>query len=816
MRNILNDLGYGLRMLLKTPGLSLAAIFTIALGIGASIAIFSVFNTVLLRPLPYANPQQLVMVWDNFLRLRMEKLRPSPPEFFDYKQENHSFQDVAAAGTVEFNLLNADVAERVVGARISSNLFSVLGVKPVLGRDFQPGEEQLGGNRLVIVSHGFWQRNFGGQPSALGKTLTLNDNPYTVIGVMPQSFRFPYPGRRFNESADLWVPTYFTPQELNDRGNYSLQVIARLKPDVTLQQANADMKLIAGQLGERYPNYKGPKGADAGWTITVVPLTEEVIGNTRPLLLVLLGAVGFVFLIACANVANLLLARTTGRRKELTVRLALGASRRRIIQQLLTESILLSVLGGVLGLVLAKLGVMLLVSISPKAIPRFDEVGLDASVVVFTIASIFATAIIVGLAPSLRASRLQGGEHLKEGNRGSGDVKSQRMRGFLVVAEIALAFILLVGAGLLLKSFERLVEIDPGLNAQNVLSFDISLPASAYASPQNCVPFYHQLVERLSALPGIKMASMVSALPFETGRDTPFSIDGRPYDPSKPPPVVRFQSAGANYFQTMGIPVKKGRDFTPQDANETSRVVMINETLARTFFPGEDPIGKQIKIGAPAAPNPWLIVSGVVGDVRSLGLAADVKPEMYLPYTQRPTYTMTLVARTDIDPNNAIPQIRKEVQSLSSSQPIYNVRTMSKVIDSSLAERRFSMVLLTVLAFIALLLATVALFGVTYYSVTQRTREIGIRMALGARQGNVLKMIVMQGLKLTVLGTVIGLLTALALTRVLTTMLYNVSATDPLTFAGVALLLAFVALLASYLPARKATKIDPNQALRYE
>jgi putative ABC transport system permease protein len=549
-----------------------------------------------------------------------------------------------------------------------------------------------------------------------------------------------------------------------------------------------------------------------------VPLDEEVVGRIRIVLLVLLGAVAFVLLIACANVANLLLTRATARQKEIAVRSALGAGRVRIIRQLFTESMLLSLLGGIVGLVLAIYGVGLLLSVSPNDIPRLEEVSVDGRVLAFTLTASVLTGIVFGLAPALQASKLDLNKTLKEGSRsGTSSSTRQRMRSLLAVSEVGLAMVLLIGAGLLIKSFVRLVSVDPGFDPQNVLTLEMALPQSSYPKPSDWTVFYQQILERIETLPGVRSASMVSNIPMDrSAPEAPFSIQGRPYDPTGKPPVVRFQMAGQNYFRTMGIPVVRGRDFSKQDTSETSRVVIINEAMAARFFFGDDPLGKYVKLGAPQAPAPWLVIAGVVKNVRSGGLEREVKPEMYLPFVERPRPSMTFVLRTQSDPASMAAAVRNEVQALDKNQPIHNVRTMGQVVNASVAQRRFSMFLLAVLAAIALTLSTVGLFGVMAYSVGSRTQEIGIRMALGAQHRDVIKMVVGQGLKLTLIGVGVGLAAASVLTRFLASMLYEVGATDLTTFAGISLLLIAVALLACYIPARRATKVDPLVALRYE
>ncbi|MFN2455432.1 MAG: ABC transporter permease [Pyrinomonadaceae bacterium] len=819
MGTLLQDVRYGARMLLKHPGFTAIAVTALALGIGANSAIFSVVNAVLLRPLPYQNPEGLVMVWGNFQRLGMTKLGVSAPEFFDYKNQSDVFADMAAFQTATFNLTGGDEPQRIGAARVSSGLFPLLGVSPLVGRTLLAEEDQRGRERVVVLSHHLWQTRFNSDPGLIGKGIVLDGDGYTVVGVMPREFQFPFGKTEDAERAEAWVPAAFSAEELQDRGRYFFRMIARLKPGVTLEQARAEMSAIGRRLEEQYPRtYRGPKGEDGGWQVTVTTLRDEIVGGARLLLFVLLGVVGFVLLISCANVSNLLLARASARRREVAIRMALGATRGRLFRQFLTESIMLALLGGSVGLLLAMWGMDMLVAASPREIPRLGEAGLDARVLGFTFVVALLTGVLFGLAPALRVSRGDLNESLKESVKGgTTGFRRQRSRSLLVVSEIALTLVLLIGAGLMIKSFARLLNVDPGFDAANVLTMQVSLPSARYAEPSEKARFYEQLLARVKALPGIEAASVTTALPL-TGETFggPFSIEGRPLDMTGKPPHAHIRTTAPGYFHVMSIPFIAGRDFSDADTNESIPVVVINETFARGFFAGGDPIGKRIKIGAPASPRPWMQIAGIIRDVKSDGLDAEPLPEMYVPYAQNISPAMTLVARTANDPAGSVAAVRRAVQETDKEQPVYNVGTMKQLLARSIAQRRFNMIMLGVFALIALLLAASGIFGLIAYTVAQRTHEIGIRMALGARSVDVLKLIVREAMLLALAGVAVGLLGAFMATRVLAGLLYGVSATDPVTFACVACVLFFVALLASYIPARKATRIDPNVALRHE
>jgi predicted permease len=802
------DLRYGLRVLWKNPGFTVVAVLALALGIGANSAIFSVVNTVLLRPLPYRDPERLVMVWEDRSKQGYPRDTPAPANFIDWRDQNQVFEGMAAIASQSFNLTGAGEPERIDGKRVSASLFPLMGVEPLVGRTFTPEEDQPGANRVVVLSHGLWQRRFGSDRKIVGQPLTLNGESFMVVGVMPPHFRFPA------REDELWVPIAFSPQAAAARGSHYLQVIARLKPGVTLEQARAEMETIAARLMQQYPNTNTNVGA------ALVPLHEHLVGDIKPALLVLLGAVGFVLLVACANVANLLLARAAGRQKEIALRVALGASRARLIRQFLTESLLLAALGGVVGLLLSLWGVNALKAFIPENISQAQAVAVDARVLGFTLLVSLLTGLIFGLAPATQASSFNLNETLKEGGRDSASgSRGNRIRGLLVITEVAVSLVLLIGAGLLINSFLRLRGVDPGFRADNLLTMRVVLPEMKYPDQPRRTAFYAELVRRLEALPGVQSAAVTNWIPLvRQGDSLGITIEGQPAPAPGQNPSAVTRVVSPHYFRTMGIQLTRGREFVEQDTADSPRVVVISETMARRFWPGEDPLGKRLTTGGPAgAPIPWMEVVGVVKDVRQMELTADPKPQMYVPFTQpvffRPSH---LVVKTDVEPRTLATAVRKAVWEIDKDQPVSNVSTMEDVLSESIARQRFSMLLFGIFAALALILAAVGIYGVMSYSVAQRTREIGIRIALGAQRGDVLRLAVGGGLKLVLIGVVLGLAAAFALTRVMTSLLFGVSATDPATLVVISLVLISVAVLASYIPARRATKVDPMVALRYE
>jgi predicted permease len=801
------DLRYAGRMQLKNPGFTLVAVIALALGIGANTAIFSVVNSVLLRPLPYKDPERLVMVWEDASKAGYPRDTPAAANFVDWRDQNTVFEGMAAIADESFNLIGTGDPERLEGRLVSANLFPLLGVDPQIGRTFTSAEDQPGSNRVVVLSYGLWQRRFGGDNSIVGKPLNLNGETYTVVGVMPARFEFP------TSDDALWAPIAFTAEDAANRNRHYLQVLARMKPGTSLEQAQAEMHTIGTRLSQQYPD----SNTDLG--VAVTSLHEHLVGDIRPALLILLGAVGLVLLIACANVANLLLARAAVRQKEIAVRVALGARRWRLIRQFLTESILLSTIGGVVGLAIAHGGLVLLRAFIPENISQARDISIDLKVLGFTLLVSTITGLIFGLAPALQAARFNQTETLKEGGRDSATGSGgKRIRGLLVMAEVAVSLVLLIGAGLLINSFLRLRNVDPGFRSDNLLTMKFVLPQPKYEAFERRSAFYTDLIRRVENLPGVKSAAVTTNLPlYRQGNSIGISIEGQPPPPPGKENIVVTRIISPKYFETMSIPLLSGRAFTDQDMPTTPRVVVISETMARRYWPNEDPIGKRIGTGRIQRPEDWTQVVGVVKDVRQFELTADSKPQMYLPYRQRGFFpSEDLVVKTDVDPASMASTVRSAVWEIDKDQPVSNIRTMEEILVGSIARQRFSMLLLAIFAAVALILAAVGIYGVMSYSVAQRTHEIGIRMALGAQTGAVLKLAVSYGLKLVVAGIVIGLIAAFALTRVMSTLLFGVTATDPTTFALISLLLIGVAAIASYIPARRATKVDPIIALRYE
>ena len=816
MEFIWQDMRYGARMLLKSPGFTVVAVLTLALGIGANTAIFSVVNFVLLRPLEYANPDQLVMVWERNTKKGWNESPTSFADFVDFRDNAKSVELVAFTDT-NFNLTGGDQPERVAGLRVSANLFSLLGVNPARGRWFAPGEDKPGAGHVLILSYGLWQRSFGGNSNLVNQTVQLNGQSYTVVGVMPPTFKFPpafsatTTSEELISNADLWVPltTDDVPLIRNIR---NLKMIGRLKAGVAPQQAQAEINSIASRLAREYPD------VNAGLESVVIPLHEQIVGDVREALLILLGAVVLVLLIACANIANLLLSKATARHKEIAIRTALGANRGRILRQLLTESTLLGLLGGVFGFLVAYAGSKTLVSFGSFSIPQLTDFSFDMKVPLFALVVSLLTSLIFGLAPAIDASNPNLNEALKEGGRSSsGGATRARLRNALVITEVALAVVLVTASGLMLRSFVRLQGTSSGLNPHNLITLELELPDIRYHAAQQQTLFQQQLLQRVGSLPGVQNAATVDNLPFSGNAfNTSFTIEGRPTGPTTETPRAYYRVISPDYFPAIGIELHKGNQFTDRDTAEQPGVAIVNETAAQRYWPGVDPLGKRIKRGRPESKNPWLTVIGIVSGSRQLSLKEGSQPEIYVPYLQNPGLTFTLVARTASDPRSLTGALRKEVLSADREIPAVNIKLMEELISNSVAKERFYVLLLAVFAVLALILAAVGVYGVMSYSVTLRTRDIGIRMALGARPVDIFKHIVGQALLLGLIGLGVGIVLAIASTRVMSSLLYGINATDPLTLAITSLVLLAVALLASYLPARRATRVDPLVTLRYE
>jgi putative ABC transport system permease protein len=805
------DLHYAFRMLRKMPGFSAVAIATLALGIGANTAIFSVINAVLIEPLPFKDPSRLVALWEAQARRPGRPNVVAPANYLRWRERATSFENMSAFTATRLNLTDAGAPVELAVHVVSTGFFETLGVNPIHGRTFSlPETTDPANNQVAVLSHSLWSTRFGSDAAAVGRTIQLSGRSFLVIGVMPPDVRLALRNGNGTKPPDVWVPLAFTAQAREPRGR-GFSVIARLKAGVSIEQARAEMLTIAKGLQAELPAF------DTGWTNQVVPLRDELAGEVRPALLVLAGAVSFVLLIACVNVANLLLARGARRQQEIAVRCAIGAGRRRVVRQLLTESLLLGALGGVAGLVVANWTLKGLLMLSPTEVAGLDHVGLSYPVLAFTAVSSLLTAILAGLAPAFEVSRADFAA-LKNGVRQIGsDLRRRHIRHGLVVAELALAVVLLIGAGLLLRSFARMQQIDTGFNAHNVLTMRVTLPGQRYSAPGATTRFFEDTVRRVRALPGVESAGTVSFLPFsELGAATGFTIEGRPLPPPGQGYVTDVRVCDQGYFDSMHIVLRRGRWFTDREMHEQSDVVIVNEALARQYFPNQDPIGQRVVIAMTASPMPSEIV-GVVADVRYADLTSSTtRPMSYWPHPQLPYPGMTLTVRAAADPLGLAPAIAREIQSLDKDQPVADVRTMDQWMSRALSRERFSSTLLAVFAGLALLLASIGIYGVMSYAVSQRQSEIGVRLALGAEPGRVRQMILGAGLKLVTAGLTIGLGAGLLLSRALTGLLYQTPLADPATLASVTLLLAAVATLAIYLPARRASRLNPIVALRAE
>jgi putative ABC transport system permease protein len=811
MQTLWQDIKYGVRMLWKNPAFTLIAVVALALGIGANTAIFSVVNAVLLRPLPFPDPDRLVVVNSVNLRGGEHFGAASPADFQDWAAQNQSFERIAAMRSGSVNVSGEDLPEQFEGSSVTDEFFNLLGVQPVLGRAFLPEEFRVRGQRVVMLSHGLWQRRFGGNPAVIGQTLTLNGRPTTIVGVMPPDFKFPV-------DTEVWTPLLGDTGEMRARGSRYFSVIARLKPNITLEQANAEMQIIAARLESQYPE------SHRDWSARVITLQETIVSyaNARAALFILLGTVGLVLLIACANVANLLLARATARAREVAIRAALGATRSRLMRQLLIESLLLALLGGACGLLLALWGVETIIALVPEDLrfARLDEARIDTPVLGFTFAVSVLTGLLFGLLPGLKASKADLHDSLKGSTKSStAGLRFQRTRGLLVVCEIALTLVLLIGAGLLVKSFLRLQQVAPGFDAQNILTAEVALPrTSRYLQAEQRTTLYQQVLERAETLPGVESVAATSGAPLARfALAFPFIVEGRGENISGSAPEALYSAISPNFFRTMQIPLRAGREFTERDNADAPAVTIINETMARRYFPDEDPIGRRITIAYLDTPVSLQIV-GIARDVKQMNLSDETDIEMYVPHSQRPWLSTTLVIRmaAGTDTASIVRGVQRAVWSVDQSQALSNVKTMDELFGESAARPRFYTLLLSVFSGAALLLAIIGIYGVMSYTVAQRTNEIGVRMALGAQPRDVLRLVIGQGMTLTLIGIGVGLAASLLLMRLMSSLLFGVSAADPVTFGSVSVLLAGIAFVACYVPARRAMKTDPLTALRYE
>jgi putative ABC transport system permease protein len=813
---MINDLRYAFRMLLKSPGFSIIAVVTLALGIGANSAIFSVIDTVLLRPLRFPHPEQLAMIYS---RAPQHPDEPrgvhSYPDYVDLRDQNHSFAALSAYTGLSAIWGTGDDSADIPGLAATSDIFDVLGVRPILGRGFSRDDDKIDAARVIVLCYDFWQRRFAGNPQVIGQQATLAGRVYTITGVMPKGWQFPVVRTEGVNFVTPIAPLFSSPGDnLDRRGAHFLPVVGRLKPGITLAQATADLKKIGAQLAEQYPD------TDAGRSESVVALHADLVGDVRLALLMLIGAVTFVLVIACANVANLFLARATARQREIAIRAALGASRLRLVRQLLSETLLLALGGGAAALLLAWWSVDLLIAIGPQDLPRLNEISVNGTVVAFTFAIAVLTSIIFGLVPALRASRPQVEQTLKEASRGStGGVHSHRLRSAFVVSQFALSLVLLVGAGLLIRSFAQLRSVSPGFDPARVVTFWQALPRTRYAQPDQQIQFFDRLLPKLAALPGIEAVGMVSPLPFSgNDRGTTFTIVGQPAPQPGMEPSGSDLTTDGDYFRAMRIPLRSGRTFNSRDGKDAVPVIMINEAFARQYFPGQNALGQRVVVGAsPGDPKPAREIIGVVATSKHETLTAPDKPEFYIPFAQAPDRYMDIVLRPSrANPSGIDSMLRHAVHEIDPQQFVPTTKLLEDSLTGTLARPRFNMTLLGLFAGLAMILAAVGIYGVIAYSVTERTREIGIRMALGAQQRQMLTMILRQSLNMAAIGIVIGLGAAFATTRLLGALLYGVGATDLPTYFAVIVVLSAAAFLASLLPARRAMKVDPMVALRYE
>jgi putative ABC transport system permease protein len=814
MTTLAQDLKYALRVLRKSPGFTAAAILVLALGIGANTAIFSVVNAVLLRPLPFQDSSRLVQIWHvpppkNFPG--MTTFSVSAANYVDWQQQNHAFEHLAIYSFTSFNFTAGDQPEAIQGAGVSPDFFSTLRSQPILGRTFAPEEDQLGHSHVILLSHAIWKSHFAANQNIVGQNIALDGQNYTVVGVMGPDFRFP-------DWAKVWTPMAWTDAQRQVRGEHHYLVIGRLKPGVQLPQAQAEMNTISSRLEQQYPE------DDKGWGAILVPLREQIVGDVRPALLILLGAVAFVLLIACANVANLTLAKTFARRKEIAIRAALGASRGRVLQQVLAESILLSLAGGAVGLLFARAGTSLITNFLADSLPRSTEIGLDGWVLCFTLGVSLLTGIAAGLVPALRMTKPDVNEALKQGGRTGSDSAGSRIRSLLVVSEVALSLVLLIGAGLMIRSLSLLRGLNPGFDPSNVVTMTVVVPRTKYATPLQEVQFFDAALNRVQGLPGVESAGVIDDLPLDpSGSHQPIVIEGRPVTQMSEQPEVDVRLISPGYIHALRVPLRQGREFSAADTADRPPVVLISETLAQRFWPNENPIGKHLTMTFSSGKPKEII--GIVGDVKLDGLDVTApSATLYVPFSQLSvpaigtwnSFPMSLVVRAASQPTNLVSAVTNAIHEVDRQTPVVEVATMDQLMSNSVSQRRFNMLLFAAFAGLAVLLAAVGIYSVLAYAVRRRVREIGIRMALGAQISDVLRMVVIEGMTPTLIGMAIGVAGALALGRVLSTLIYGVQATDPLTFVGVSAILAAVALLASIIPAYRATRVEPVKALREE
>lgn len=807
------DLRHALRTLRRAPGFTAATLLTLALGIGATCAVFSVVEAVLLRPLPFPHAERIVRLWSAYTQRDVPPFETSEGELLDYRDQNRVLDAIGGYVSVDGNLTGGgQEPERVAITYATAGLFPVLGASPLAGRVYDAEEDGPGGPPVAVLSDRLWQRRFASDPGIVGKPIQINGRAFTVLGVLPSSRSWP-------EGTEIWIPLGIDPAHLTPRSQHYLTVLARLDPGVGVARAQADLNAIAARFSDRFPQQYP---ADLGWGVRLVPLRDEIVGDSSRSVLVLLVAVGLVLLVACVNVANLLLARARSREREMAVRVALGAGGRRLLAQSVTEALTLSIFGGALGLALAQVGLTVLLAIDPKPVPRAGGIGIDPAVLAFALGLVLATGLVLGLVPAFRASRTELREHLKEGGAATTTGRrGQRFRKLLVGVEVALALVLLVGAGLMIESFRGLTRIDPGFDSRNLLTMEMSLPRAKYGDDVQVSRMYERILDRLSQLPRVESAGAISYLPFSDAIDRSATVgtEGQPFTPGDLLPEPQWRSADAGYFRTMGIPLAEGRSFTPGDDTQAPLVVVLDEVLAHRLWPDESPLGRRLKIGPPVPQNtnPWLTVVGVVREAKQRSLAAEPQGVLYYPDSQHPMRTQFLVLRSrDRRPLDLVPDVRAALHELDPDQPISDVRTMEERISQSLARQRFSTVLLGLFAAVAAVLAAVGLYGVIAYAVAQRTQEIGVRLALGARRASIFRLVVVQGMMLAVAGILAGLVAAFWAARGLSGLLYGVAVTDAAVFATVPVLLAAVAFAANLLPAWRAARLEPRTALRYE